>query len=73
MARMNRIIAKGISGIFKDSEIEIQIGKDSFSSKILVYGKEIKGIYGAHIHIRAGKPTQIVLEKSVEGEENVKS
>lgn len=61
--RYNRIHARGVIGIYKDQYIEIIIGETAQKSKIIVNGKEIKGVFGAHIHIREGRPTELILEK----------
>ena len=63
--KMNRIIAKGVSGIYKDKYIEVKIGENSENCVIKINGKKVKGIFGVHIHLRAGKQTTIVLEKYV--------
>ena len=61
--KKNLIIAKGVSGIYKDKEIEVKIGENAHTSTIKVNGKKINSIFGVHIHIRLGKPTTLVLEK----------
>lgn len=68
MAKKNIIRATGVSGIYKDKDIEIKIGKNSEDSQVLVNGKEIgKSIFGIHIHMRAGQKTTVILEKHAEG------
>lgn len=59
--KKNLIIAKGVSGIYK--EIEIKIGNRSEDCSIKVNGEEVNLIFGVHIHMRAGQVTTLVLEK----------
>ena len=61
--RMNRIIARGVSGMYKDKDIKVEIGETAEKSSVKVNGKDVSGIFGVHIHIRIGKPTTLVLEK----------
>ena len=63
MPKMNRIIAKGVSGIYKDKDIEIQIGERSKDCHIFVEGKEILSCFGIHIHMRSNEPTKVIIEK----------
>lgn len=60
---MNRITARGVKGIYRDKNIEIEIGEHSEDCKILVNGKEVQGIFGVHIHMRAGRRTEIIMER----------
>ena len=61
--KTNIIIAKGVSGIYKDKEIEVEIGENSQTTFIKVNGKKINSIFGVHIHMRTGEQTTLVLEK----------
>ena len=61
--KMNRITAKGVSGIYKDEDIEVEIGESSEKCAVKVNGQYVKNILGIHIHMRAGKLTTLVLEK----------
>ncbi len=61
--KKNLIIATGVTGIYKDQDIEIEIGKHSNECHVKVNGKEVNDIFGVHIHLRAGELTTIVLEK----------
>lgn len=63
--KVNRIIARSVTGIFKDKNIEVKIGKTAHESSIKVNGKELKDVFGVHLHIRVGKPTTLVVEKYV--------
>lgn len=47
--KINRIIAKGVSGIYKEKDIEIEIKENSEDCKIKVNGEEIKDVFGIHI------------------------
>lgn len=60
--KKNIITAVGLTGIYKDKEIEVEIGKDGSSSKIKINGKELTNVIGVHIHLWPDKPTKLVLE-----------
>ena len=60
--KMNRINAIVKKGIYKDGEIEIEIGKTSDDSKVKINGKTLTNVIGAHIHIRVGDVTKLCLE-----------
>ena len=61
--KKNIIRAMGVSGIYRDKEIEIHIGASSDKTIIKVNGKPVDLIFGAHIHMRTGEMTTVVLEK----------
>ena len=61
--KKNLIIAKGVRGIYKDKDIEVEIGESSEKCRIKVNGKEVEDIFGVHIHMRVGKLTKIIIEK----------
>jgi len=60
--KLNRINAIVKRGIYKDGEIEIEIGETGADSKVKVNGKELHNVIGAHIHMRAGEVTKLCLE-----------
>lgn len=60
--KFNRITATGIKGIYKDQPIEIEIGETSAETNVKVNGKKLKNVIGAHIHMRAGETTKLILE-----------
>lgn len=60
--KLNRINAVVKRGIYKDGEIEIEIGKTGEDTKIIFNGKELHNVIGAHIHMRAGDVTKLCLE-----------
>lgn len=61
----NIVTCYGATGIFKDKEVEIGIVPSSLDCYVKVNGKEIKGVESAHIHMRMGQQTKIVLIKKV--------
>jgi hypothetical protein len=60
--KINRINAIVKKGLYKDEEIEIEIGDEGNNSKIMVNGKILNNVLGAHIHIRVGEKTKLCLE-----------
>ena len=64
--KINRISAKVIKGIYKDKEIEIEIGKSSDDTKVWLDGKLLPPdalIQSIHIAMRVGKMTTVTIEK----------
>ena len=64
--KINRIIARGVTGIYKDKNIEIDIGNTAAETKVFVNGKFIPPealIQSIHIAIRVGKLTTVTIEK----------
>ena len=61
--KKNLIRAFVETGKYKDQEVEVEIGKDSHSSKIRVNGKPLNGVFGIHLHIRIEQPTTLIIEK----------
>jgi len=60
--KINRINAIVRKGIYKDKEIEIDIGQTGHTSSVKINGKQLNNVLGAHIHIRAGEITKVCLE-----------
>ncbi len=65
---INRVIAKGVSGIYKDKDIEIGIGTDSADTYLKVNGKKVELVQCIHISMRLGKMTTVIIEKLKGGE-----
>ena len=64
--KINRITARGVTGIYADKVIEVHIGKSWVDTKIFVDGKELGPqalVQSIHIAIRVGKPTRMTIEK----------
>ncbi len=63
--KINRIIARGVKGIYKDKDIEIGIGMDHRTTFLKVNGKEepIELIQSIHISMRVNQITTITIEK----------
>ncbi len=60
--RKNIVRAKCISGIYKDKDLEIQIGQTGADCKILIGNKDISSkVFSAHIHLEAGEITKVNL------------
>ena len=58
----NRILATGVTGIYKDQGIEIVIGNNGHDTIIKANGKEIKNVLGCWIKMIPDKPTTVTLE-----------
>ena len=61
--RTNRIFAEGISGIYKDKDIEVKIGTSWNNSFLLVDGKKIKHVQEIWIKMAIDKPTKIMIKR----------
>lgn len=64
--KINRIIARGVSGIYKDKNIEVHIGNSSNDTKVFINGKEVSPearIQSIYLAIRVGKLTTLTIEK----------
>jgi len=61
--KKNIIKARVQTGKYKDSNFEIEIGKTSDDTIIKCNGKPMDDVFGAHIHMRVGQVTTLVLEK----------
>ena len=61
--KINRIIARGVTGIYKDKSIEVHIGKTDVDTKIFVNGKPLELVQSVHISMRVGKLTTMTIEK----------
>lgn len=53
--------AKGITGIYSDKSIEIEIGQTAKDCKVKINGKKLSNVHSAHIHMRAGEFTKLNL------------
>ena len=60
--KYNRVHATGITGIFKDKQIEILIGDSGGDTVIKVNGKKIDNCVGAWIKILPDRPTKLTLD-----------
>ncbi len=61
--KKNTVLARPITGIYKDKWIEIQIGNTGETSKVLVDGKDVSDkCLGAYIKIKPGELTRVFLE-----------
>jgi hypothetical protein len=58
----NTVRATGITGIYKDAEIEIDIGQHSHDTQIRINGKKVQNCTGVWIKMRSGEPTRLFLE-----------
>ncbi len=68
MSKINRIIAKPATGIFKDKEIEVDFGNNSDDTIVKVNGKLLKNVQFVGIKCRKGEQTKLVIEKFVDVE-----
>ena len=64
--RTNRIFAKGVSGIYKDKDIEVRIGSNYSNTELLVNGKKVEHIQGIWIKMVVDKPTKIMIERTAQ-------
>ena len=61
--KKNTVLARPITGIYKDKLIEVQIGKSGCESKVFVDGKNVsEKCLGIYIKIKPGELTRIFLE-----------
>ena len=58
----NRVRATGVTGIFKNQNIEIDIGTHGHTTTIKVNGKIINNVIGCWIKMLPDKPTVITLD-----------
>ena len=65
MTRKKKNIIKAIvqTGKYKDSNFEIEIGRTSENTFIKCNGKLMNNVFGAHIHMRVGEVTTLIIEK----------
>lgn len=65
MTRKKKNIIKAIvqTGKYKDSNFEIEIGRTSDDTIIKCNGKLMNDVFGAHIHMRVGEVTTLIIEK----------
>ena len=61
----NRVRAIGVTGIFKNQDIEIDIGATGHDTKIKVNGKEIHNVAGCWIKMLPDKITTVTLDMEV--------
>ena len=60
--KKNTVLARPVTGIYKDKLIEIQIGETGETSKILIDGKDVSNkCLGAYIKIKPGELTRVFL------------
>jgi len=57
----NVITAKCVEGKYKDSYMELDIGKTGWDSSLKMNGKKVKYCISADIKLRAGEETSITL------------
>jgi len=61
--KVNRITAKCVKGIYKDKEVEIQIGNTHKDTIVKINGKQIPLIQSIHIKMKFNCQTVITIEK----------
>jgi len=58
----NRVLCKGVNGIYKDKQLEIKIGKTHADSSVKVNGTTVKNVTACYIKIVPHKITTVTLE-----------
>ena len=66
MVKINRIISKPATGIFKDKDIEVEFGKDSSNTYVRINGKILNNVQFVGVKCRAGELPKLVIEKLVD-------
>ena len=60
---MNRITCMGVKGIYKDQEIEIELGPTHQETNVFINGKPVDFVQSIHISAKVGEVTTIQIEK----------
>ncbi len=63
MSKINRIIARPATGIYKDKLIEVEFGRDFSDTFVKVDGEILKNVQFVGVKCRVGQFTTLVIEK----------